>query len=927
MTDTAQLIKSESLYIGLKAGKNYGWGVCSDYLTKELSKLIPVQILDDSDAAGTQTDVPGTLFQALRNVHLFPLFEKVRGTKNFGYTFFENELSQYSVENAKRFDSILAGSTWCKDRLAEKGIANSDVLIQGVDPNKFYPIRQRKPSRNFVIFSGGKFELRKGQDLVLRAVKILQEKYDDIILVNCWYNLWPQSIQLMASSAHIRLPDRNVKPWQQFMNALCELNGLKTDTVKTYELLPNYMLRSIYQGTDIGIFPNRCEGGTNLVLMEYMACAKPVIASNTSGHRDIITDQNAICLNDMRDISILDSTKRLIGRWQEPSLDELIDKIEYAYHNRDEIRRIGERAGEDLKNFTWGKSASSLLDIIDGQKLMPEDGQISLFKSNENPGQQQIKSNAGPRCLNKKLDLPAIDTAVCLKIGEKYRAAGHTDEALMWFYKTLDTDPNCAEAHFKLGVIKNDSGQLKKAEVLYRKALQHNPSLADAWNHLGLIAKSRQNDSEALRCFQMAIEIRPDMADALFNLAVVHGDTGAWNTAIHYYQRILKIAPDSAETLYNLAGLIAKDGRFDEAIRLLQKALRIKPDHADAYNNLGLNLKALGKLDQAILLYRKAIAIDPALAHAHLNLALALLLAGEFSGGWSEYDWRFDVDAYNADYRYRDRNMWDGKPFKDKCLLVHDDQGLGDTLQFVRYLPLVKNLGGTVILETRREIIPLLAEFPGIDMLAERPPEGQSNVEFDYYIPLMSIPGRMGTTLDSIPAKIPYLYAQAEKSDFWKEKMKRGAVKIGLIWAGNKLHINDANRSCSLDRFNWLQDISNISIFSLQKTVSPAEETRLKKMRAENFGPDFKDFSDTAAVIGDLDMVITVDTAVAHLAGAMGKTTWILLPFDPDWRWMTERLDSPWYPTVRLYRQRQPGDWDGVMSTVCRALKDRVLFG
>jgi hypothetical protein len=185
----------------------------------------------------------------------------------------------------------------------------------------------------------------------------------------------------------------------------------------------------------------------------------------------------------------------------------------------------------------------------------------------------------------------------------------------------------------------------------------------------------------------------------------------------------------------------------------------------------------------------------------------------------------------------------------------------------------------------------------------------------------------MGTKLDSIPAKIPYLYAQAEKRDFWKEKMKRAAVKVGLMWAGNRMHINDANRSCSLDRFNWLQNISNISIFSLQKTVSQAEEDQLLRWGVENFGPQFKDFSDTAAVIANLDLVITVDTAVAHLAGAMGKTTWILLPFDPDWRWMTERLDSPWYPTVRLFRQDRPGDWNGVMSSVCNALEQRMQVG
>jgi glycosyltransferase involved in cell wall biosynthesis len=364
VTDLKDFKHQPPLFIGLQAGKNYGWGVCSEYLITELSRLIPVHILNENDGSQYNPNLPGKLFQALTNVNFFPLFEKVRGNENYGYTFFENELTDYSIENAAKYNLILAGSSWCRERLLEKGIKNSKVLIQGVDPKKFYPILRRKPSNNFVIFSGGKFELRKGQDLVLRAFKILQEKYDDIILVNCWYNIWPQSIQLMAGSPHINLPATMTHPWEKFMAAVYEINGLKTDRIKTYELVPNYIMRSIYQGTDIGIFPNRCEGGTNLVMMEYMACAKPVIASNTSGHRDIVTGDNALLLNALKDINFYDRNKKLIARWQEPSLDELVFKIEYAYHHRDEIHQIGQKAGEDMKKFTWQHTANGLVRLL-----------------------------------------------------------------------------------------------------------------------------------------------------------------------------------------------------------------------------------------------------------------------------------------------------------------------------------------------------------------------------------------------------------------------------------------------------------------------------------------------------------------------------------------------------------------------------------
>jgi protein O-GlcNAc transferase len=441
------------------------------------------------------------------------------------------------------------------------------------------------------------------------------------------------------------------------------------------------------------------------------------------------------------------------------------------------------------------------------------------------------------------------------------------------------------------------------------------------------VRKLKGMHARATACLGRVDKLNPETPEALFDLAVVHGDRGEWEKAIYYYQRVLEIAPDSAATRYNLASMMAKVGRLDDAVRHLQKSLRIKPDNAAACNNLGLNLKALGKIDEAIRQFRTALEIDPTAAHVHLNLAVTLLLIGEFSEGWQEYDWRFDVDAYRSDYRYRDRKMWTGKSFKDKCLLVHDDQGLGDSIQFVRFLPLVKKMGGTLIFETRKELIPLLKAFPGIDLLLERPAEGQSNLKFDYYIPLMSIPGRMGTRPDSIPVTIPYLFAEADKCAFWQEKMKISALKIGLVWAGNPVHVNDDLRSCALERFSWLQDVSDISIFGLQKIVTPAEETQLNKMGVENFGPQFQDFSDTAAVIENLDLVITVDTAVAHLSGAMGKSTWLLLPFDPDWRWMTGRSDSPWYPTVQLFRQSRPGDWNGVMSTVCNALKKQVQLG
>jgi glycosyltransferase involved in cell wall biosynthesis len=351
------------LFLGLVSGKNYGWGVCSNYLIQELSRKTRCHVINEADGTADNSRLNGKLFQALTTGDFCAMFESARGKENYGYTFFENELTDHSVENAKKYDKVLAGSTWCRKRMIEKDIRNCGVLIQGIDPELFYPIIQDRQDNNFVIFSGGKFELRKGQDLVLRAFKILQEKYTDIILVNCWYNKWPESMKLMGYSQHVKFEYRE-KPWQDLMNHTYVINGLDPSRIITCDLIANEKQRQLYRSTDIGIFPNRCEGGTNLVLMEYMACAKPVIASYTSGHKDIVTRNNALLLNELSALNLVGSDKKLIARWREPSVDELVAQIEYAYHHRDEIRKLGANAGRDLQKFTWEQSAQQLLDFL-----------------------------------------------------------------------------------------------------------------------------------------------------------------------------------------------------------------------------------------------------------------------------------------------------------------------------------------------------------------------------------------------------------------------------------------------------------------------------------------------------------------------------------------------------------------------------------
>ena len=354
--------ENQKLTLALSKGKNFGWGVCSNYLIKETPKFYKnVEVWDFERDGSKVKNIDGKVFHALADLS-FDTICKIWGNKNYGYTFFENELPQTSVENAKKFEKIIGGSSWNKMKLLEKGINNADMLIQGIDPEIFYPIEYQKNDDLFVIFSGGKFELRKGQDLLLKAIKILQEKYDDIVLINAWYNMWPKTMELFANSPHIQFEGKG-NNWTEVMNHIYEINGLNADKIITLELIDNTKLRNLYSQTDIGVFPNRCEGGTNLVLMEYMACGKPVIGTNATGHTDILTNDNAILLNNNKLLRLMNNDQ-IWAEWVEPSLDELIAQIEYAHEHRTKIKQIGKNAGEYLKNFTWQKSAENLVKLI-----------------------------------------------------------------------------------------------------------------------------------------------------------------------------------------------------------------------------------------------------------------------------------------------------------------------------------------------------------------------------------------------------------------------------------------------------------------------------------------------------------------------------------------------------------------------------------
>lgn len=389
--DVAVASSGSKLYLIMPRGNSFGWGVCGKYLARELSNLIHVkyitetftveQIGDELDyrllkdilaskeeldrlQAETISNIEPVI-QAIRGNDLQPWGPRINSNKKIGYTFFEdNILSDNWIRDAKEyFDVIVAGSTWCEEVLKEYGLQNTKTIIQGIDPALFNPHYNEKEyfKDKFVIFSGGKFELRKGQDLVIRAFRHLQQKYKDVLLVTSWYNIWQHSLQTMESSPYIKFKTEE-KDFNTFMNSLLAMNGISPESVITLSPKANIAMSKIYKNTDIGLFPNRCEGGTNLVLMEYMACGKPVIASFSSGHRDILTEKNALLIKGMKTMTI-QKGGNIVAHWDDPDLDEIIDKLEWAYLHRDRLDEIGWNAGEDLAKKTWKESARQFYEL------------------------------------------------------------------------------------------------------------------------------------------------------------------------------------------------------------------------------------------------------------------------------------------------------------------------------------------------------------------------------------------------------------------------------------------------------------------------------------------------------------------------------------------------------------------------------------
>jgi tetratricopeptide (TPR) repeat protein len=464
-----------------------------------------------------------------------------------------------------------------------------------------------------------------------------------------------------------------------------------------------------------------------------------------------------------------------------------------------------------------------------------------------------------------------------------------------------------------------DAGDWAEAERLYVQIMNCRPSdgqvkanLAEVSYRLANALRGAGNIGAAIAAYTRAIALRRDFTAAIVNLGVAHAVAGQWPGAIAAFSRAVALQPDNVEYQHNLASALQCGGRREEAVLSYRAALRLRPHFAEGWAALGNVYAELNQPQNAIDAFQRAVAIRPNFPVAQLNLGLAQLQVGDFEQGWRQFEWRLLVSEMNLARGFT-QPQWRGEDISGKTILLHAEGGFGDALQFVRYAPKVAAGGARVLLECAASLVPLLKSVSGVSEVIAR---GQPLPHFDFQIPLPSLPGVFGTRIDNIPAEHPYLKSPPDRVEYWKSRLSQyPGLKVGLVWAGSGPML-----SGTLGMYAPLARIAGIQLFSLQKGPA-ASETVPAGMNLRDFTNELFDFAETAALVDCLDLVISIDTSVAHLAGALGKPVWIaLVPSFSDFRWLLNRADSPWYPTARLFRQARTGHWESAINQIVEAL-------
>ncbi len=543
------------------------------------------------------------------------------------------------------------------------------------------------------------------------------------------------------------------------------------------------------------------------------------------------------------------------------------------------------------------------------------------------PGLVEAHSNRGVALLElQQLDaaVASCDRAIALNpaYAEAHYNRGNAllglkqiDEAIASFDSAIALRPAYAQAHFSRGVALHEHKQLDAALASFDQAIALNPQHAKAFFARGFVLLELGRSEASIASYDQAIAINSNYADAYSNRAAALLALKQWEAAVASCDKAVTLDPSHAQAFTNRGVALHQLKQLDDAMASYDKAIAAQPGYVQAHTNRGVALQALKQLDAAVACYDRAIAIQPDYAEAHFYKSLALLLAGDLERGWACYQWLWKTEKSASKLRHFSQPHWSGtESLVGKTILVHSEQGLGDMIQFCRYAQLLADAGARVILEVPPPLKGLLQGLVGV---AELVSKGAPLPAFDYQSLLLSLPMAFKTCLDSIPGRQPYLHCDSRKLQEWRDRLgAKTKPRVGIVWSGSTDHAIDYNRSVLLSALApYLPDA--FECFSLQKEVRAQDKTTLATLQTiRNFSDAIVDFDDTAALCELMDIVISVDTSVAHLSAALGRPTWILLPYVPDWRWLLDRDDSPWYPTAKLYRQSADGDWDSVFARV-----------
>ncbi len=521
---------------------------------------------------------------------------------------------------------------------------------------------------------------------------------------------------------------------------------------------------------------------------------------------------------------------------------------------------------------------------------------------------------------------PDFVDALCSR-GNTLHALGRFDEALACYDRALAQQPGLLAALCNRGNTLRALKRFDEALASYERAIALRPDFAEAHSNRAITLAELKRYDETLAAFERYLTLRPHDAEGYNNRGVILDEMKRHDEALANYDRALSLRPDYADALYNRGNCLHELGRFAEAIACYDRLLPMRPNDGDMYNNRGKILKELNRYDEALEASGRAVALRPDSIIAHCNEASLRLLAGDFERGWAEYEWRWKKADMAPAKRNFPQPLWlGGEDIAGKTILLHAEQGMGDTVQFCRYATAVAARGARVILEVDPPLVGLMASLAGpSQVVAKGGTMGSALPEFDVHCPLISLPLAMGTRLETIPARTPYLHVSQDLCSEWDARLgAKIRPRIGLAWAGNAKHERDRERSIGLAAFLPLFEV-DATFVSLHKELRPDDQTVLNtRPDILHFGDALKDYTDTAALISQLDLVISVDTSVAHLAGALAKPVWITLTYVPEWRWLLNREDSPWYPTARLFRQNEAREWGSVVTRVREALSNFV---